>query len=34
MEDDYPGFFELSPDERWVKEETIKFVRRLKRKFC
>jgi len=34
MEDDYPGFFELSPDERWFKEEAIKFVRRLKRKFC
>ena len=34
MEDEYPGFFELSSDERWFKEEAIKFARRLKRKFC
>ena len=34
MEDDYPGFFEFSTDERWFKEEAIKFARRLKRKFC
>ena len=33
MDEDYPRFFELSPDERWFKEEVIKFARRLKRRF-
>ena len=29
MENDYPGFFKLSPDERWFKEEVIKYIERL-----
>jgi hypothetical protein len=33
MEDDYPGFFELSPDERWFKEKVVKFAKRLRKRF-
>ena len=34
MEDDYPGFFELSQNEKWFKEEAIKHTGNTINDFC